>query len=186
MIESPLYRARYMVFTQHKLWHSWEYLNVMADNLSCQIWLMAFIIVEKNTRALIGSWFLNEGCSFRLMVKRTWESGCRFINILVSEKIIIIKNYITRIKMPQTANFMGQTWGPPGPCQPQMGPMLAPCWPHEPCYQGPTGLVLINELLGTVLAGYDKVILGLHHLNWYAVYQYNVNYGKLHNIHMYL
>ena len=45
---------------------------------------------------------------------------------------------------------------------------------------------LINELLGTVLAGYDKVILGFHCLNWYAVYQYNVHYGKLHNIHMYL
>ena len=27
---------------------------------------------------------------------------------------------------PQIAKFMGQTWGPPGSCQPQMGPMLAP------------------------------------------------------------
>ena len=26
----------------------------------------------------------------------------------------------------QIANFMGPTWGPPGPCRPQMGPMLAP------------------------------------------------------------
>ena len=33
------------------------------------------------------------------------------------------------------ARFMGQTWGPPGSCRPQMGPMLAPwtllsgcCW----------------------------------------------------------
>ena len=26
----------------------------------------------------------------------------------------------------------GPTWGPPGSCRPQMGPMLA----HEPCYQG--------------------------------------------------
>ena len=46
---------------------------------------------------------------------------------------------------------MGPTWGPPGSCWPQMGPMLAPltllsgkfiglrwalCWPHKPCYQG--------------------------------------------------
>ena len=28
--------------------------------------------------------------------------------------------------LPQIAKFMGQTWGPPGSCQPQMGPMLAP------------------------------------------------------------
>ena len=26
----------------------------------------------------------------------------------------------------QIANFMGPTWGPPGACRPQMGPMLAP------------------------------------------------------------
>ena len=26
----------------------------------------------------------------------------------------------------QIAKFMGQTWGPPGSCRPQMGPMLAP------------------------------------------------------------
>ena len=32
----------------------------------------------------------------------------------------------------QIAKFMGPTWGPPGSCQPQMGPMLA----YEPCYQG--------------------------------------------------
>ena len=31
---------------------------------------------------------------------------------------------------PRIARFMGPTWGPPGPCRPQMGP----CWPHEPCY----------------------------------------------------
>ena len=27
---------------------------------------------------------------------------------------------------PQIAKFMGTTWGPPGSCRPQMGPMLAP------------------------------------------------------------
>ena len=27
---------------------------------------------------------------------------------------------------PQIAKFMGPTWGPPGSCRPQMGPMLAP------------------------------------------------------------
>ena len=28
----------------------------------------------------------------------------------------------------QIAKFMGPTWGPPGSCRPQMGPMLAPCY----------------------------------------------------------
>ena len=39
---------------------------------------------------------------------------------------------------------MGPTWGPPGSCRPQMGPMLA----HEPCYQGSSncGKTEINSL----------------------------------------
>ena len=28
--------------------------------------------------------------------------------------------------IPQIAKFMGPTWGPPGSCRPQMGPILAP------------------------------------------------------------
>ena len=28
--------------------------------------------------------------------------------------------------LTKIAKFMGPTWGPPGPCRPQMGPMLAP------------------------------------------------------------
>ena len=54
----------------------------------------------------------------------------------------------------QIARFMGPTWGPPGPCRPQMGPILAPwtllsgivwmfsqyekksmsCWPTSLCW----------------------------------------------------
>ena len=30
------------------------------------------------------------------------------------------------LKTTQIAKFMGPTWGPPGSCRPQMGPMLAP------------------------------------------------------------
>ena len=38
----------------------------------------------------------------------------------------------------QIAKFMGPTWGPPGSCRPQMGPMLAP-WtlPSGYIYQAP-------------------------------------------------
>ena len=32
-------------------------------------------------------------------------------------------------EISQTAKFMGPTWGP-------VGPRWAPCWPHEPCYEG--------------------------------------------------
>ena len=35
--------------------------------------------------------------------------------------------------LSQRARFMVPTWGPPGSCRLQMGPI---CWSHEPCYQG--------------------------------------------------
>ena len=34
--------------------------------------------------------------------------------------------------IPQLAKFMGPTWAHLGP----VGPRWAPCWAHEPCYQG--------------------------------------------------
>ena len=60
--------------------------------------------------------------------------------------ILIIRNLIYKVALSrwhgcvslysyeatQIAKFMGPTWGPSGSCRPQM----APCWPHEPCYQG--------------------------------------------------
>ena len=30
------------------------------------------------------------------------------------------------LRATQKANFVGPTWGPPGSCRPQVGPMLAP------------------------------------------------------------
>ena len=34
------------------------------------------------------------------------------------------------------ARFMGLTWGQHGAHLGPVGPRWAPCWPHEPCYQG--------------------------------------------------
>ena len=51
----------------------------------------------------------------------------------------------------QIAKFMGPTWGPPGTCRPQMGPMLAPrtlLWRVE--YSCRTGLFLDSWCLGSV------------------------------------
>ena len=43
-----------------------------------------------------------------------------------------IHKFLEKYMMSLIATFMGPTWGPPGSCRPQMGPIL----PHEPCYQG--------------------------------------------------
>ena len=37
-----------------------------------------------------------------------------------------VKSQILEQWLTQIAEFMGPTWGPPGSCRPQMGPMLAP------------------------------------------------------------
>ena len=43
---------------------------------------------------------------------------CKKININNEKWVLTV--------ISQIANFMGPTWGPPGSCRPQMGPMLAP------------------------------------------------------------
>ena len=50
--------------------------------------------------------------SNRLPNKRTMHVCCNFVS--------------HNDRPAQMARFMGPTWGPPGSCRPQMGPMLAP------------------------------------------------------------
>ena len=45
-------------------------------------------------------------------------------NIVASDSSRSI-DYISKLTT-RIAKFMGPTWGPPGSCRPQMGPMLAP------------------------------------------------------------
>ena len=53
------------------------------------------------------------------------------MNILISIRafqlrILAVETYCVFAIGTQIARFMGPTWGPPGSCRPQMGPMLAP------------------------------------------------------------
>ena len=56
-------------------------------------------------------------------------AGKRISNICLNLNCV----YDSFYEVPQIANFMGPTWGPPGSCRPQMGPMLAP-WTLLPGY----------------------------------------------------
>ena len=56
----------------------------------------------------------------------------------------------------QRARFTWPTWGPPGPCRPQLGPMLAPWtllsgWVFHPGnhIQGPQSILSFNQLSTT-------------------------------------
>ena len=44
----------------------------------------------------------------------------------------VIHRVVTHSMQIQIARSTRPTWGPPGP----VGPRCAPCWPHEPCFQG--------------------------------------------------
>ena len=53
------------------------------------------------------------------------SSYCR--DLILPNTFIPFLTEITRWGLySQIARFMGPTWGPPGSCRPQMGPMLAP------------------------------------------------------------
>ena len=46
--------------------------------------------------------------------------------VSLTRSVIFLNIFPYRFVRPQIARFMGPTWGPPGSCRPQLGPMLAP------------------------------------------------------------
>ena len=70
--------------------------------------------------------------TFLCLVMVSYRSQCRYNHVFHGYRLrsgaIISLSLLqwSEHKISQIANFMGPTWGPPGSCQPQMGPMLAP------------------------------------------------------------
>ena len=60
---------------------------------------------------------------------------CNFsFALTICKRIEMLKprSSLSHLRNTQIAKFMGPTWGPPRSCRPRW----APCWPHEPCYEG--------------------------------------------------
>ena len=75
-------------------------------------------------------------CAWKYRLPK-WRPSCPGLNVLIGilprvcdcfGNCFIISPAAALIT--QKAKFLGRTWGPPGSCRPQLGPML------EPCYQG--------------------------------------------------
>ena len=66
-----------------------------------------------------------------------------------------IKQYHVQM-MTQIAKLMGPTWGPPGSCRPQMGPMLAP-W------------TLLSGEIKFMSTSYEIVLMNVTELLWWYV-----------------
>ena len=102
--------------------------KVIGDNLGC--WLTIHddqlplqergtyfiaIVIQRFSKAVV------------LMNQRWHKRGCRWgernRNMIVDYHLETFDHWI---RLTQIAKFMGPTWGPPGSCRPQVGPMLAP------------------------------------------------------------
>ena len=55
-----------------------------------------------------------------------WEQQSNFDHHLMVCIFFQGKQCCGKCRCPQITQFMGPSWGPPGSCWPQMGPMLAP------------------------------------------------------------
>ena len=82
-----------------------------------------------------------------------------------------LRRYDVHVKSPQIAKFMGPTWGPPGSCRPQMGPMFAP-WTllSETAMTSCKGEIHPNNHAGTTTLGpyhsiYFRKYSELHYIN---------------------
>ena len=82
---------------------------------------------------------------FRLWLNAWWQQAITCTNVGLSSitnltnaffknvfipgiylNVYKLSAYMELVEAAQIAKFMGPTWGPPGSCRPQMGPMLAP------------------------------------------------------------
>ena len=81
----------------HDTWKGWSYIRF---KLCSNIFLFWFCFV---------TWLLSD------FVIRKWINNCFLCHWF----------YYAKKLLPQMAKIMGQTWGPPGSCRPQIGPMLA-------------------------------------------------------------
>ena len=74
------------------------------------------------------------------------------------------------MKTPQIARFMGPTWGPPGSCRPQMGPMLAP-WGPGTLYR------MLKRIPGTRMSNHNTPL----EYNRLSIYRGTILHDISHN-----
>ena len=124
----------------------WSCERMYRDRWSHQ--LVKYPHLYKNTYKIVPTWWTQTNVhTWTYLSQFTCWSRHWHVNTILTHPYIIIKmafekshhtlsnthykytgtNLINRfIEVTQMTTFMGPTWGPPGSCRPQMGPMLAP------------------------------------------------------------
>ena len=127
---------------RRKLSLQWRHMNGMASQVTCNLTVSFQASGKQNTKARITCPVLwepplivvfptqrvsnaeNVSMSWRLQISAThtltqWQASTHSTTLRrFSVKMLFMSS--------QIAKFMGPSWGPPGSCRPQMGPMLAP------------------------------------------------------------
>ena len=78
---------------------------------------------------------------------------------ILSRPQLVNDSYHPGVRITPIAKFMGPTWGPPGPCRPQMGPMLAP-WSLRSGQSLLTTELRNPAMCTPLLCHYNDVIMG--------------------------
>ena len=144
-----------LFFTQNRKMAKWieKYKTV---KMTIQIWVI--IWVRLWLVACLAPIHHSPELSLTIPVIVNWMFGAKLL-----PKPISIRTQITRLMWP--------TWGPPGSCRPQVGPI----WPHEPCYQGLITGVYMHHLASMSWRRLCNILLML---NWYT-YQHIVTKGVI-------
>ena len=94
------------------------------------------------------------------------KNGVNFVQASMCYCWLSLSNTLGRT---QIARFMGPTWGPPGPCWPQMGPILAP-WTllsGYVCWKQPGHWSLLGFVRTRVLMSRSRLNNGATHGGWH-------------------
>ena len=85
-------------------------------------WVMLSLIILTSYMSVMTSQITSQlNCLFRRLFRLTSKQR--------QQSVLLAHWGVSTGDQTQIAKFVGPTWGPPGP-------RWAPCWPHEPCYQG--------------------------------------------------
>ena len=94
-----------------KMWHVWVATVPTKAHVVWRTVCCYFHVKNKHTEAVHHCLHRNSELANKKYKSKSWH--------------FTLKYGFTSLP-PQIARFMGPTWGPPGSCRPQMGPMLAP------------------------------------------------------------
>ena len=118
------------IITFNFFFHTYDLTMIINYNLFCGIHAPYQVVWSYYNQDC--SWFVGVIRANSRFAPSQWETAllCNDVSHWLDASLEPALSYGHDIYMiccsTQRAKFMGPTWGPPGSCRPQMGPMLAP------------------------------------------------------------